>query len=374
MSIKLTGTETVHRFAALDALRGLAVLMVVYDHLFAVAGERFAGAAFEPVPLVRQHVTGPLGIIQDFGWLGVCLFFLISGFVILHAARRESMGTFVVRRVCRIGPPLVVAVGVVAVIDAAQGASRPLTDYLLGASLLGYLTVPQVIVLGVGWTLVIEVIFYALVALAIPLLRGRGVAVGVAAITLVAALICLVARDFGASFFLFAASATYLPVLLMGSVIYLARQGLCRVWVAVLLFAANWFLFAWAIASIHTAFQPLTNSYLLSLVYALGIFGLCIDRTMPRFLHLGGLISYSLYLLHGTIGFAVVQWLTPHTGPAPWLPWLSTLLVVAASAAMWRWVERPSIDFARRWLQPGPGALQARPVMLRGSGSGKSIP
>ncbi len=362
------------RYAALDALRGVAVLMVVYDHLFAVAGERFAGQAFFPVPAVRAHLTGPLGIIQDFGWLGVCLFFLISGFVILNAARRESMRVFVVRRFFRIVPPLVVAVAMVAALDVLAGTRRPFGDYLLGVSLAGYLLVPQVIVLGVAWTLVIEVIFYGLVALAIPLLRGRGVVFGVAAISLLVALICLVARNFGASFFLFAASVAYLPVLLMGSVIYLARQRLCPFWVAGLLFMSNWFVFAWAISSIHTAFLPLDNSYLLSLVYALAIFGLCINSKLPRVLHLTGHISYSLYLLHGTIGFAIVHSIAPYTGTAWWLPWLATVLVVVASAVMWRWVEQPSIDFGRRRLKPEPPAMSAQRATATAADSGLPTP
>ncbi|MCU0940189.1 MAG: hypothetical protein MUC86_13895, partial [Burkholderiaceae bacterium] len=58
------------RYEALDALRGVAVLMVVYDHLFAVAGERMAGGPFAPTAWVREWITQPLGIIQDFGWLG----------------------------------------------------------------------------------------------------------------------------------------------------------------------------------------------------------------------------------------------------------------------------------------------------------------
>lgn len=337
------------RFAALDALRGVAVLMVVYDHLFAVAGERYAGQAFAPVPFVREHITGPLGIIQDFGWFGVCLFFLISGFVILHAARRESAGEFIVRRFFRIAPPLAVAVAAVAALDVAGGTGRPLGHYLLGASLLGYLTLPQIVVLGVGWTLLIEVIFYGLVALTIPLLRGRWVALGVAGISLVPVLTGLLAREFGDRFFLLAAAIAYLPVLLMGSAIYLGHQRLCPAVVALVLLGFNAAVFAWGVAHIHTSFAPLENSYLLSLVYALSVLLLAMTRPAPSPLCKVGEISYSLYLLHGTLGFAAIEWMVRGMGALPWVPWLATAAMLLVSLAMWRWVERPCIQLGRRW-------------------------
>jgi peptidoglycan/LPS O-acetylase OafA/YrhL len=364
VSVSNGGKDT--RYAALDALRGVAVLMVVYDHLFAVAGERFAGQAFAPVPAVREHITGPLGIIQDFGWFGVCLFFLISGFVILHAARRETVGQFVIRRGLRIFPPLAVAVAVLAVLEHATGQPRPFTDYLLGVSLWGYFSLPQVVVLGVAWTLVIELFFYALVALVIPLLRERRAVFGVAVMTLVPALMCALARDFGDRFFLFAVSATHLPVLLMGSTLYLWRQGLCGGAVAALLFVVNWAVFAWAVNTIHTTFAPLNNSYLLSLVYSLAVFNLCLNWQPPRWLKAVGDMSYSLYLLHGTIGFAVVVWLVPRVGPAMWLPWLATAVVMLASMAMWRWVERPSIALGRRWSAHGLSRPQAEAASAPG--------
>ena len=44
--------------------------------------------------------AAPLGIIQDFGWFGVALFFLISGFIISDRAAAESTRTFVISTLC----------------------------------------------------------------------------------------------------------------------------------------------------------------------------------------------------------------------------------------------------------------------------------
>ena len=335
------------RYEALDALRGVAVLMVVYDHLFAVAGERMVGGAFAPVPWVRQWVSGPLGIIQDFGWFGVCLFFLISGFVIAHAGRRERMHVFVLRRVFRIVPPLAAAIAVVALLDVMAGTARPWPDYVRAVTLMGYLSVPQVIVLGVAWTLVIEVLFYALIALLSPLLKSAVPGLALVLGTAVPLLAIVFARDFGDRFFLLAASVAYLPVLLIGSVLYLRQAGVLGTAAAVALGLANAAVFLFGLSTIHTSFLPIGNSYPLSLVYALALFMGSLGRPAQPALKFVGDISYSLYLLHGTLGFAAVQGLLA-LGAGRASPWLAALACIAASWVFYRLVERPSMALGKR--------------------------
>ena len=335
------------RYEALDALRGVAVLMVVYDHLFAVAGERMAGAAFAPVPWVRHWVSGPLGIIQDFGWLGVCLFFLISGFVIAHAARREPLHVFAVRRVLRIFPPLAAAVVVAAVLHHLVGTEQPWQNYLVGVTLAGYLAVPQIIVLDVAWTLVIEVIFYVLIGVLSPLLKSRLPALALVAGTALPLLVIVFARDFGGSFFLFAASTAYVPLLLIGSALYLRRTGCIGLAATAVLMAANYAVFVLGLRSIHTVFLPIENSYLVSAAYALGLFMLALDRPAPRALKFVGDISYSLYLLHGTLGFFVVYRLLPY-GAGMAAPIVASVVCIVASYAFYRGVERPAMALGKR--------------------------
>lgn len=345
--VPVPGRAPKGRYAALDALRGVAVLMVVYDHLFAVAGERMAGGAFAPVPWVRQWVSGPLGIIQDFGWLGVCLFFLISGFVIAHAGRRERPHTFALRRFFRIFPPLAATVLLAALLDRLAGTVRPWSDYVYGLTLAGYMTVPQIIVLGVAWTLVIEVVFYMLIALLSPLLKSRVPALALLAGTAMPLWAIVYAREFGDSFFLFAASAAYVPLLLIGSTLYLRHVGGIGLAVAVLMVSANAAVFVLGLRTIHTAFLPIDNSYLVSAAYALAIVMLCVDRRAPPVLKFFGDISYSLYLLHGVLGFIVVQQLlTAGAGAAA--PALASLVCIGASYVFHRWVERPSMALGRR--------------------------
>lgn len=335
------------RYVALDALRGVAVLMVVYDHLFIVAGERIAGGMFAPAPWVREWVNGPLVIIQDFGWFGVCLFFLISGFVITHSARRETLRVFVIRRVLRIFPPLLATIVLLAILEPRFGIERPAVDYLYGVTLAGYFRVPQIVVLGVAWTLVIELLYYALMALMMPLLRGDSPAAGVALASWVPLFVVVSARDHGPIFFLLAASFAYVPLLLIGSAVYLHKNTNTAWWIVWPLAAANLAVFVMGVQNIHTQFWPWQNSYLPSLAYAFVIFLVCIDRSAPRPLKFVGDMSYSLYLLHGVVGFALVALFKDH-GLGNALPWLATLGSLVASYAMLRLVERPSITLGRK--------------------------
>src|SRR5436190_2680873 len=97
-----TGTD--HKIADLQILRGVSILMVFFTHL----------PLFSPVMAVFPHpVTNPL-------WLGVEVFFVLSGYVITNALARDRYEplSFAVRRVFRLTPAVVcfllVAAGVFA--------------------------------------------------------------------------------------------------------------------------------------------------------------------------------------------------------------------------------------------------------------------
>ena len=114
------------------------------------------------------------------------------------------MQTFVIRRALRIFPPLAVAVLLLFCLEPAFGIHRAPIDYLYGFTLAGYFTVPQIVVVDVAWTLVIELLFYALIAALMPILTRRGPVVAVTLASAVPLLVIVLARSFGPSFFLFA--------------------------------------------------------------------------------------------------------------------------------------------------------------------------
>ncbi len=113
-------------FSNITLLRAIAALMVVYDHLFGVLPSQYFGSPTFLVPLIQNNITTPLGIIQDFGWIGVALFFIVSGFIITHVAMRESRTEFLVKRIFRIYPPLILAILIVPVLRLLSPAVRPI--------------------------------------------------------------------------------------------------------------------------------------------------------------------------------------------------------------------------------------------------------
>src|SRR5690606_21030767 len=112
-----------------------------------------------------------------YGYLGVHLFFIISGFVIFLSVRRATPRQFLASRVSRLYPAFWVAVLLTwAVVQWHEvGAFRvSWADMLVNLTMVPHwFDVPYVD--GVYWSLTVEVQFYILVWLALKLkLMGRG--------------------------------------------------------------------------------------------------------------------------------------------------------------------------------------------------------
>jgi peptidoglycan/LPS O-acetylase OafA/YrhL len=337
--------ETDARYAFLDYLRALAAWLVVWDHLANIV----PASQHLHLPLaqwVRNNVTGPLGIIQDFGWFGVALFFLISGFIISDRAAVESPYRFVVRRVLRIYPMLAVATFV----SMALGMTAPLPS--LGAialtlTLANYLIYPQIVLVGVAWTLIIEVIFYVMTAVS---QAARGSPHRIVFNLAFVALVIWARGAFGRNFGLFATAAGYIPILVMGQTVYwwLEKKRLSApVGLAYLLAAAAVFL--WSLRAMHPEFLPAANSYFISVAYALLLFIALLHAKLPerRVVRFLSETSYSLYLLHGIVGQLLLVTLMPRMPLSLAISFAAAVSLAAACVTYWL-VERPTQGLARR--------------------------
>jgi peptidoglycan/LPS O-acetylase OafA/YrhL len=138
------------RLEWVEACRAAAALLVVVYH---------ANRLF-----VKAGGTEPLGRLVHFGHAGVDLFFVISGFIILHVHRNDigqpaALARYVSRRVTRLFPiywvALLARIVLAAVAGHAVGAGRILEE------LVPYPTDADRLI-GVAWSLEYELVFYLL--------------------------------------------------------------------------------------------------------------------------------------------------------------------------------------------------------------------
>lgn len=222
------------RYHSLDAWRGLACLMVVVFH----STEHTAAAA-------TGLFAGLIAIVERL-WIGVPLFFVISGYCISATAdssRRKGHGSgeYFARRLRRIFPPylifLAITIPVIGVCELAvpglfDAGVHPIRSpwMLNGWEWLGTLTLtggwlhhlvgtPTPFFLGHAWTLGYEEQFYAVTGLLLMLCPRRFFA-GIVAVTL--AVIALKATSYGLSGFFFDGLWFYFAagILVYGTVVY----------------------------------------------------------------------------------------------------------------------------------------------------------
>ncbi|MXO63359.1 acyltransferase family protein [Altererythrobacter oceanensis] len=136
----------------------MSALLVVFFHLSQSSGSRVAWpVAPADAPLAW---LAPVG---SFGWVGVEIFFVLSGLIISASARGTGAWTFAKKRAIRVLPVLWLSVPLAFALRAWSG--EPLGE-LVEAAIRSILLLPQgPYIDGVIWTLVVEAVFYAIVAL-----------------------------------------------------------------------------------------------------------------------------------------------------------------------------------------------------------------
>ncbi|MEO6580149.1 MAG: acyltransferase [Sphingomicrobium sp.] len=159
-------------FASIDALRGFAAFSVVLFHL--------GGAG---LPKLASPTTTRL---TSWGWTGVEVFFVISGFVIPFVMMKadyhwRDAGNFLARRFVRIWPPSAMLIAltiaqfvVINRMSAGHGGWTSLSTLRILAN-LAYIVpfTDQSWLNGILWTLSVEFQYYLFLALAFPLFAAN---------------------------------------------------------------------------------------------------------------------------------------------------------------------------------------------------------
>lgn len=95
LAVRRVSHMTGGRVNEIDLLRFLAALAVVFFH-YSFRGYAADGLSVMSYPLLAS--------VSKYGYLGVELFFMISGFVILMTAAHAGLRDFVISRVVRLYP------------------------------------------------------------------------------------------------------------------------------------------------------------------------------------------------------------------------------------------------------------------------------
>jgi len=351
------------RLHALDGLRGVAILLVMGFHYFYHLESFYYKSTLYPYGETFSNV-----LIFKYGYMGVELFFIISGFVIAMTLESSaSVIDFVVRRFVRIWPALIVSAVITFFLLNWSDAPFALTRRQFWPNFLPSLTLtptsmwsglfPKVdFVTGVYWSLVVEIRFYMIAVVLFWLSSRRNLARNLVIFTLVIYLARALLRRampgyngvYDALFI-----PDYMPWFAAGAVFYELYKGRLAKSAAAIMLAIMYV----AIARISTNYamigrDPLVAStaalFLLALFWLLATKPASVRIFEVRPLVWIGECSYSVYLYHYAVGMVLISQVSKTIGVVPQvlLVILISMLVLVVGRISYVTIENPG----RRWL------------------------
>jgi peptidoglycan/LPS O-acetylase OafA/YrhL len=150
--------EIPRHFVSVDVLRFFAALAVMFYHLLFLSSAREGRAFWVSGGVISLPELAPYSY---WGWVGVQIFFVISGFVISISAYHSNAGKFLSDRIVRLGPGAWICASLCFLLDTVILNQNRWQDYLRSIFFepFGPWIDP------VYWTLGIEVFFYGMVFL-----------------------------------------------------------------------------------------------------------------------------------------------------------------------------------------------------------------
>ena len=335
------------RSYGIDLLRGVACLAVLLFHFIS------RGVDSRWIPQAPLPGLEPLA---RYGYLGVHLFFMISGYVILLSALGRTPRAFVASRVSRLYPALWAGATITMLVTWTHGDARfavSWADWLWNLTL-----VPQYVganfVDGAYWSLAVELQFYVVVWLAlVARLEAR-------LDQLLWAWLCLSLIDairpmYPVERWLI---ANWAPLFTIGAGAFLAtRSGWTRQRALMVAVATGLMLWhAWhEVTYVARSFRgapPLFPIVAVILLAFLGLFlaissgALHVPKT--RWATLPGKLTYPVYLIHQYAGYVVFTRLVDLQVPSELALVIVFALVVGVATAIHHLVELPLAPVLRR--------------------------
>jgi peptidoglycan/LPS O-acetylase OafA/YrhL len=151
----------VRRVATIDGLRGVAIIAVVMFHVWQINWQPISIFSLSLQPFIET------------GFIGVDLFFFISGFVLMlpYKTAAPTITEFVQRRVLKIVPSYVFCVGVLLIIGYEHADLKSVILHVL--FVFNWFSDTSGAINGVFWSLAVEVQFYVLLPFLAPRFARR---------------------------------------------------------------------------------------------------------------------------------------------------------------------------------------------------------
>ncbi|GAA3345678.1 acyltransferase [Amorphoplanes nipponensis] len=360
------------RLGFLDGLRLLAALAVLSKHWVGVGAAAITedGQWVYPWgPESPEKLFGPWHGPAVYGWLGVNIFFLISGFVIAMSGWGRTLGGFFTARVARLFPAYWFAVLLtVAVVSFRPGLTNGQVRGGVENAVLN-LTMVQAAYGGPSvdpsyWTLWWELRFYLIFAVVVMVGLTYRRVVAFCALWTVGA---VVAEATDNKLLDLVAMPQYAPYFIAGVAFHLIhRFGGNLLLTGIVGFN---YLLALHFVDRDIASQiresditartdelvalAVTCFFLVMAMVALHV----LDRIDWRWLTVAGALSYPLYLMHQVIGFVVIRELRPYLSP-PAVVAVALIAMVVLAHLVRHFVERPMGRWLRRGLTQSFAALR----------------
>ena len=325
------------RYSELDAIRGIAVLMVALFH-YSVRYGQIYGYSVEPE------------FSFNLGEYGVQLFFIISGFVIYLTLDKTAHAVdFVVARFSRLYPAYWFAVIITFAVVYSfhlSGREVDIQSALLNLTMIQkWLRVGNVD--GVYWTLAVELSFYVVMYFLFITKQIKRIDF----ISAVWLFIIIISRFLEENHIIQIHWAIKLLLLLDYGNLFIAGIMFYKI-----MHKGSFFNYMMLLISLVSEYYLYGKLVLLIAIYLFLFFlfakGYLKILSFKPLIYLGT-ISYSLYLIHQNIGYVIIRELQSHDMTNPVSIIVVPLVVSATLAAlMQKYIEKPSLTLIRdKWRE-----------------------
>ncbi|MER5644085.1 acyltransferase [Streptosporangium sp. NPDC002524] len=371
------------RLAELDLLRFLAAIAVLAFHYFIAFASVWGDRPAELFPAIST--------LSGLGILGVELFFMISGFVILMSIWGRGLGAFALSRLVRLYPAYWVSVAVTAAVYGLTAATALDPKLSLGEYGINLTMLQRALGVydanGVYWSLWVELRFYVLISILV-----------IAGVTLNRCLAFMGVWLLAAGYFAGSEEAwvdlvvmpKYAAYFVGGMAFFLMTKFGPRLvlWCLAgisggLAVSAALDRVAGRIENVGYAAMPVpewavvatvVGFYVLMAMVALGWLGWLRWRGLVVL----GALTYPLYLFHTPAAVLIVPALRD-TLPPPLTALVTLLAAMAFSYVVYRVAERPLQEFVksrrrRKAASPSPSQLPALSSIPLATGEKASVP